>query len=103
MAYVNPIPAIGVGKDFELRLGMKFDMLVPVDEAKRQCAEFILSQDRDTVAGWLVCSAVRALYPKDLTADERAFLEAGTEKPDGDYPSLRPDRKDAENNGDGGA
>ena len=93
MPYVNPIPAIDTGKQFEIRLEMRFDMLTPVDKAKRRAAEYILAQTPETLAKWLQCTNVKALYPKDLTPDERAYIGSGCTLPNGNYPNLTKDNE----------
>ena len=70
-AYVNPIPAVDVGKAFEMRLAMHFDEPIHVGTAKRQLAEYILQQSPETLAGWIHCLEIKAMYPKDLTAEQR--------------------------------
>lgn len=69
--YVNPIPAIDVGKIFEMRLSMHFEEPVPVETAKRQMAEYILQQSPETLAGWIHCLEIKAMYPKDLTPEQQ--------------------------------
>lgn len=93
MPYVNPIPAVDVGKDFEMRLEMRFDMLTPVDKAKRHAAEYILAQTPETLTQWLRCANIKALYPKDLTPDEQAYIGSGCTLPDGSYPNLKENKK----------
>lgn len=38
---MNPIPYIDAGKVFELRLRLKYDEVIEVEEAKKRTAEFI--------------------------------------------------------------
>lgn len=69
--YVNPIPAVDVGKKFEMRLAMRFDEPVPVETARRQMAEYLLQQSPETLAGWIQCTEIKAMYPKDLTPEQQ--------------------------------
>lgn len=71
MPYVNPIPAIDVGKKFEMRLAMSFDEPVPVEDAKLQMAKYLLEQAPETLASWISCSSIKAMYPDDLTAEQK--------------------------------
>lgn len=71
MPCVNPIPAIGVGKKFEMRLAMSFDEPVPVETAKLQMAKYLLEQTPETLASWISCSRIDAMYPRDLTEDQK--------------------------------
>lgn len=70
-AYVNPIPAVDVGKVFEMRLSMHFKEPVPVETAKRQMAEYLLQQSPEVLANWIHCLEIKAMYPKDLTIEQR--------------------------------
>lgn len=70
--YVNPIPAIDVGKKFEMRLSMSYDEPIPVEDAKLQMAKYLLEQTPETIASWTHCDRIYALYPKDLTAEQMA-------------------------------
>ena len=69
--YINPVPMIGMGKGFELRLRAGFDELMPVEDAKLAVAEHILSLTKEELAEKLSCLRTEAVYPKDLTAEER--------------------------------
>lgn len=71
MPYVNPIPAIGVGKKFEMRLAMTFDEPVPVEDAKLQMAKYLLGQSPETLASWISCEKIHAMYPDDLTTEQK--------------------------------
>lgn len=71
MPYVNPIPAIDVGKQFEMRLAMRFDEPVPVESAKLQMAKYLLEQPPETLASWIHCDKVKAMYPGDLTEEQK--------------------------------
>ncbi len=75
MPYVNPVPAIDAGKEFEFRLALKFDHLTEVGAAKEACARYILQQSPETIAGWLACTKTKALYPSDLTREELDALQ----------------------------
>lgn len=70
MPYVNPVPTIDAGKEFEMRLVMKFDHLVSVEQAKQQTAEYLSQQTPETLANWLSCVRIKTLYPTDLTNEE---------------------------------
>lgn len=50
MPYVNPVPAIDIGKTFRMKLEMRFDEPIPVDAAKQKMAEYLLEQDPATLA-----------------------------------------------------
>lgn len=89
MSYVNPIPAIDVGKKFEMRLDMSFDEPVPVEDAKLQMAKYLLAQAPETLASWISCTSVKAMYPGDLTAEQK--------KKFGLFPYSKP--KEGETNG----
>lgn len=39
--YVNPIPLIDAGKEFEMRLKVVFDDIISVEDGKRKTAEYI--------------------------------------------------------------
>lgn len=71
MPYVNPIPAIDVGKQFEMRLAMHFDEPVPVESAKLQMAKYLLGQAPETLASWIHCDKIKAMYPDDLTDEQK--------------------------------
>lgn len=71
MPYVNPIPAIDVGKKFEMRLAMHFDEPVPVEDAKLQMAKYILEQSPETLVTWISCTRIHAMYPDDLTEEQK--------------------------------
>lgn len=71
MPYVNPIPAIDVGKQFEMRLSMRFDEPVPVEDAKIQMAKYLLEQEPEKLASWIHCDRVKAMYPDDLTEEQK--------------------------------
>lgn len=71
MPYVNPIPSIDTGKIFEMRLVLHFDEPVPVGQAKLQTAKYILEQDPDTLASWISCASIKAMYPNDLTTEQK--------------------------------
>lgn len=70
-AYVNPIPAVDIGKVFEMRLAMHFEEPVPVETAKRRMAEYLLKQSPEVLVNWIHCLEIKAMYPKDLTAEQR--------------------------------
>lgn len=88
MPYVNPIPAVDVGKKFEMRLAMSFDEPVPVESAKLQMAQYLLQQTPETLASWIACTRIRAMYPDDLTEEQK--------KKFGLFPYSKP-KEDAEN------
>lgn len=44
MPYVNPVPAIDIGKTFRMKLEMRFDEPIPVDAAKQKMAEYLWSR-----------------------------------------------------------
>lgn len=71
MPYVNPIPAIDVGKRYQMRLAMSFEEPVPVEQAKLQMARHILEQTPETLASWISCDKIQAMYPDDLTAKQK--------------------------------
>lgn len=70
MPYVNPIPAIDVGKKFEMSLALRFDEPVPVEDAKLRTARYILEQSPETIASWLHCAKTYPMYPDDLTPEQ---------------------------------
>ena len=71
MPYVNPIPAIDIGKTFRMKLEMHFDEPIPVDAAKQKMAEYLLEQDPATIASWISCEKINPMYPDDLTYEQR--------------------------------
>ena len=71
MPYVNPIPAIDVGKQFEMRLAMHFDEPMPVESAKLQMARYLLQQSPEKLASWISCARIHAMYPDDLTEEQK--------------------------------
>lgn len=71
MPYVNPIPAIDIGKTFRMKLEMHFDEPIPVETARHKMAEYILQQDPATIASWITCEKISPMYPDDLTHEQR--------------------------------
>lgn len=71
MPYVNPIPAIDVGKQFEMRLSMHFDEPIRVEDAKLRMAKYLLEQSPETLASWIHCGKCKAMYPDDLTEEQK--------------------------------
>lgn len=88
MPYVNPIPAIDVGKKFEMRLAMSFDEPVPVEDAKLQMARYLLQQSPEKLASWISCTKISAMYPDDLTDEQKKKFNL--------FPYSKP-KEDAEN------
>lgn len=64
MPYVNPIPYIEAGKEFELRVKVTFDEVVEVGEARKRAAEFIKNMPIEELASALSCLGIKAVYPK---------------------------------------
>lgn len=63
--YVNPIPYIDEGKEFEMRLRVVFDDVVEVSEGKRKAAEFIKNMQVENLAQAFSCTVIKAVYPKE--------------------------------------
>lgn len=72
--YVNPIPAVDMGKHFEVRLEFRYPDVIPVDEAKCRIAVLVKDTDADTLAGWIKCTKIKPLYPADLSEADRIKL-----------------------------
>lgn len=70
-AYVNPIPMVDLGKQFEMRFTVRTENLTTVDGAISFLAGWIKDQPVETLAKYIKCTDVRAVYPKDLTPEER--------------------------------
>ena len=64
--YVNPIPYIDAGKEFEIRLRVVFDDVVEVKEGKRRVAEYIKSMDVEAILQSLSCVSIKAVYPEEV-------------------------------------
>ena len=54
--YVNPIPHIDAGKEFEMRLSVTFDDVIDVD---------IKNLDVKRLAKAIVCTRIKAVYPEE--------------------------------------
>ena len=63
--YVNPIPHIDAGKEFEMRLSVTFDDVIDVEEAKKKTAEYIKNLDVKRLAKAIVCTRIKAVYPEE--------------------------------------
>lgn len=61
--YVNPIPYVDKGKEFEMRLAVTFDNLVEVEEAKLRTAEYIKGLPVEELKQIIVCTDIKAVYP----------------------------------------
>ena len=62
--YVYPIPYIDAGKEFEMRLTVKFEEVIELDEAKRIVAEHIKSLPVETIMRSLSCAKIKPVYPE---------------------------------------
>lgn len=89
--YVNPVPMIEMGKEFELRLRAGFEELMPVEDAKLAIAEYILSLSKEELAEKLACLSIKAVYPKDLTAEEKKKYGLEEDKAENGCPVPAPE------------
>ena len=63
IVYVNPIPYLDEGKEFEMRIRVVSNEVLPEEEAKRKCAEFIKSLSVEELAEkWISCKSF-PVYP----------------------------------------
>ncbi len=62
--YINPIPYIDAGKEFEMRLTAKFDEVIELGEAKLHIAEYIKSLPVEQIVPYLSCTKIKAVYPE---------------------------------------
>lgn len=63
--YANPIPYIDMGKEFELRIRVKFDDVVDVSVGKRKAAEYLKNLPVDEIEKALSCTKIEPVYPKE--------------------------------------
>lgn len=78
--YINPIPMVDAGKDFEMRLSVSFDDVTELGEAKRRAAQYLLRQDEKTLASWLHCTNIKPVYPENMKNQEAAENNKKKEK-----------------------
>ncbi|MCI8564324.1 MAG: hypothetical protein HFH69_12575 [Lachnospiraceae bacterium] len=64
--YVNPIPYIDEGKEFEMRLRVVFDDVVEISEGKRKAAEYIKNTPVEKLVKTFSCTDIKAVYPKEV-------------------------------------
>lgn len=62
--YVNPIPYIDMGKEFEMRLTAKFNEVIELEEAKLRVAEYIKDLPAEEIVRFLSCSRIKTVYPE---------------------------------------
>ena len=62
--YVNPIPYIDMGKEFEMRLTAKFNEVIELEEAKLRVAEYINDLPAEEIVRFLSCSLIKTVYPE---------------------------------------
>jgi predicted membrane-bound dolichyl-phosphate-mannose-protein mannosyltransferase len=61
--YINPIPYLDEAKEFEMRIRVVSDEVIPADEAKRKVAEFIKSLSVEELCEkWIACKMF-PVYP----------------------------------------
>lgn len=61
--YINPIPYIDEAKEFEMRIRLVSDEVIPEEEAKRKAAEYIKSLSvRELCTKWISCKTF-PVYP----------------------------------------
>lgn len=62
--YINPIPYIDEAKEFEMRISVVSNEVLPEKEAKLKCAEFIKSLSVEELAEkWISCK-IFPVYPE---------------------------------------
>ena len=61
-SYINPIPYIDMGKEFEIRLSLHFEELLDVDKAKDIAADYILGLSKEDLKKVLSCKTY-PVYP----------------------------------------
>lgn len=69
--YINPIPYIDAGKEFEMRLTAKFTDVMEVGEAKLRIAEYIKSLPVEQIVAFLSCTKIKAVYPERSVDNDR--------------------------------
>ena len=65
MPYINPIPYIEAGKEFELRLKVVFDEVVELETAKKSAAEYIKGLPMEDLEKSLACLEIKPVYPPE--------------------------------------
>lgn len=62
MAYINPVPHIDEGKEFEFRVRATFPELVTVEEGKLATARYLKDLSDEELAEKIVCLKIQAMY-----------------------------------------
>ena len=60
--YVNPIPYIDMGKEFEIKLKVKLDDVIDVEQGKLLCAKYLKSTDIETLCKHMAVK-IMPVYP----------------------------------------
>ena len=65
MMWVNPIPYVDAGKEFEMRLHVKLDQVTEANKAIELVADYILGLSKEELIKGIACTKSYAVFPED--------------------------------------